>query len=101
MPSSAKTEVLLNKLVENGWRCLPTSATENDQEQEPELIPEGITFAFNKGEGKDVSLALRRSIRKLHINTGHAAAEDMCRCARLAGGSETAIRCIKALRCSA
>ena len=43
---------------------------------------------------------LRRNLRRLHINTGHASPDDLARLVSKAGGNEVAVAGAKALRCS-
>ena len=69
--------------------------------EEQDLENGGYTFAFPEGVKSNASAALKNCIERLHCNTGHASREDLARVVRLAGGSEDAVLCCKALRCSA
>jgi hypothetical protein len=66
------------------------------------LPEEGISFVFeDPAVAKRASVALRYSTRRLHLNTNHSLPTDMARVVRLAGGSNIAVECCKALWCSA
>ncbi|CAK0872907.1 unnamed protein product [Prorocentrum cordatum] len=55
---------------------------------------------MGKSMAQRMTQELRRNLRRLHLNTGHASPEDLARLVAKAGGSEVAIAGAKALRCS-
>ncbi|CAK0825609.1 unnamed protein product [Prorocentrum cordatum] len=88
--------------LEPGPASYPSGLGETDSGN---AIPQGITFKFpdtpmGKSLAQRMTPELRRNLRRLHLNTGHASPEDLARLVAKAGGSEVAVAGATALRCS-